>query len=77
MRTGNLRDPTVQAGEAEGSDPRAIALGIERFGLIPFRTPKLSLAIALALVGCRNREDQGRRFARPTVPLEFAGFSRV
>ena len=48
-----MRDQTVQAAEAdgsyEGSYKRAIALGIERFGLVPFRMPKLSLAIALAL----------------------------
>jgi uncharacterized protein len=45
-----LQDRTVQAAEAGGSYPHAIALGIERFGLVPFRTARLSLAIALALV---------------------------
>src|SRR5208337_105588 len=48
-RGGNLQDQTAQAAEAKGSYPRAIALGVERLGLIPFRTPRLSLAIALAL----------------------------
>ena len=45
-----MQDQTVRASEAEGLYSRAIALGLERLGLIPFRTPKLSLAITLALV---------------------------
>ena len=44
-----MQDQTAQAAEGEGSYPRAIALGVERLGLIPFRMPRLSLAIALAL----------------------------
>ena len=45
-----MQDQTVRASEAEGLYSRAIALGLERLGLIPSRTPKLSLAITLALV---------------------------
>ncbi len=45
-----MQDRTAQAAEAEGSYPHAIALGFERFGLLPFRAPRLSVAIALALV---------------------------
>jgi len=45
-----LQHRTVQAAEAKGSYAHAIALGLERFGLIPFRGPRLSLAIALGLV---------------------------
>jgi uncharacterized protein len=44
-----LQDPTGRAPEAGRSYPRAIALGLERLGLVPFRAPRLSLAIALAL----------------------------
>ena len=44
-----MQDWSGGAAEAEGSYPHAIALGLERFGLVPFRTPALSLAIALAL----------------------------
>lgn len=45
-----MQHRTVQAAEAKGSYAHAIALGLERFGLIPFRGPRLSLAIALGLV---------------------------
>ncbi len=44
-----MQDRTAQAAEAEVSYPHAIALGLERFGLVPFRAPVVSLAIALAL----------------------------
>ena len=44
-----MQDRTVQAAGAEGSFPHAIALGVERFGLVPFGAPWLSLAIAIAL----------------------------
>jgi predicted RND superfamily exporter protein len=36
------------AANEENPNPRAIALGVERFGLAPLRAPWLSLAIALA-----------------------------
>ena len=44
-----MQDRTAQAPEAEGSYQHAIAAGVERFGLIPFRAPALSIAIALVL----------------------------
>jgi uncharacterized protein len=44
-----LQDRTGRAAEADGSYPHAIALGLERVGLLPFRAPRLSFAIALAL----------------------------
>ncbi|HZZ60859.1 MAG TPA: MMPL family transporter [Roseiarcus sp.] len=45
-----MQDRTVQAAKVGGSYPHAVALGLERLGLVPFRAARLSLAIALALV---------------------------
>ncbi len=44
-----MQDRAARAVEAEGPHLHGIALGLERFGLIAFGTPGLSLAVALAL----------------------------
>ena len=48
-RRVNLEDRTVLAEEAGGAERHAVALGVEKIGLLPFRAPLPSLAVALAL----------------------------
>jgi predicted RND superfamily exporter protein len=45
----NTRDSTAPRRAAQTTPDPAIALGVERFGLIPLRAPILSIMIALVL----------------------------
>ena len=51
-----MHDRPTRPAKAEGPYSRAIALSVERLGLIPFRAPGLSIAIALALAALASLE---------------------
>ena len=51
-----MHDRPTRPAEAEGRYSHAIAFGVERLGLIPFRAPRLSIAIALPLAALASLE---------------------
>ena len=57
----------------------ALALGIERIGLVSLRFPMAVafVVIALAIRRVRRRKNQGRRFSQPIVPFGHAGVQAI